>query len=130
MAHYCFIDENNVVVSVIVGKDEDELGNDGVAYDWEEFYGREKGLKCLRTSYNTRGGEHAFGGTPYRKNYAGIGFSYDEALDAFVPPKPFESWLLNEETCLWEAPVPMPEEGLHTWNEETQSWEPVQIGEE
>ena len=106
---------------VFVGKNEGELGANGEVLDWEEYY------KAKRTSYNTRGGVHTEGGTPFRKNYAGIGYRYDEALDAFIPPKPFESWFLNEETCLWEPPVPMPESGPHTWNEETLSWEPLPL---
>lgn len=118
MAHYAFLDENNIVTEVIVGKDELEEG-----IDWEEHYGNFRGQLCKRTSYNTRGGVHLGGGTPYRKNYAGIGFTYDEAKDAFIPPKPFESWILNEDTCLWEPPVPYPEDGnYYNWNEETQEW--------
>lgn len=117
MAHYAFLDKNNKVVEVIVGKDE----NEGI-YDWEVYYGSKRGMICKRTSYNTRGGEHVSGGTPFRKNYAGIGYTYDEARDAFIPPKPFDSWLLNEDTCLWEAPVLMPEDGMYKWDEETTNW--------
>lgn len=77
----------------------------------------------LQTSYNTRGGVHEFGGTPLRKNYAGVGFTYDAQRDAFIPPKPFPSWLLNEESCLWEAPVPMPDDGaIYWWDEAAQVW--------
>jgi hypothetical protein len=80
----------------------------------------------IQTSYNTLGGEHKLGGTPLRKNYAGVGFTYDRTLDAFIPPKPFDSWELNEDTCLWQAPVPMPDNGkLYTWNETTTSWDEV-----
>jgi hypothetical protein len=121
VAHYAILDENNIVTMVFVGKNEGELGANGEVLDWEQYYG------AKRTSYNTRGGVHTEGGTPFRKNYAGIGYRYDEALDGFIPPKPFESWLLNEETCLWEPPVPMPESGPHTWNEETLSWEPLPL---
>lgn len=118
MAHYAFLDENNIVVSVIVGKDE---GEDGI--DWEVHYGAYKKMTCKRTSYNTRGGEHALGGTPFRKNYAGIGYTYDEARDAFIPPQPFPSWVLNEDTCLWDAPVPYPQDGkMYTWSEDDQTW--------
>lgn len=127
MAHYAFLDENNIVTQVIVGRDEDEVV-DGIS-DWEIYYGQLHNQRCLRTSYNTQGGQHSSGGTPFRKNYAGIGYSYSDELDAFIPPKPFASWLLNEETCLWEAPVPYPGEGsdIYTWNEETQTWDLVQI---
>jgi len=76
-----------------------------------------------QTSYNTIGGVHKLGGTPLRKNYAGIGFTYDEDRDAFISPKPFTSWILNEETCQWEAPVALPDtENRYNWNEETQQW--------
>jgi hypothetical protein len=76
-----------------------------------------------QTSYNTIGGVHKLGGTPLRKNYAGIGFTYDEDRDAFIAPKPFTSWILNEETCQWEAPVARPTSGRYTWNEETKQWD-------
>lgn len=122
MAHYAFLDKNNVVTEVIVGKDETE-GD----YDWEVYYGSKRGQVCKRTSYNTRGGEHANDGTPFRKNYAGIGYTYDESLDAFIPPKPFDSWQLNNETALWEAPVSYPDDGnMYSWNEETTSWDLVE----
>ena len=77
----------------------------------------------IQTSYNTRGGEHTLGGTPLRKNYAGIGFTYDRTRDAFIPPQPFPSWVLDEDTCLWNAPVAMPTDGKHySWDEATTSW--------
>jgi hypothetical protein len=121
MAHYAFLDSEGIVTEVIVGKDE------GGPVDWEAHYGAFRGQACKRTSYNTVGGVHQFGGVPYRKNYAGIGYTYDEARDAFIPPKPFNSWILNENTCLWDPPIPYPEDdGMHTWNEETQSWDPVE----
>ena len=101
------------MTSVIVGKDE---GEDGI--DWEAYYG------AKRTSYNTRGGVHQLGGTPFRKNYAGIGYYYDSQRDAFISPKPFPSWVLNEETCLWEAPVSKPD-GNWYWDEETTSWKEI-----
>jgi hypothetical protein len=119
VGHYAILDENNIVTMVFVGKDEGDLGPDGKVWDWEEYY------KAKRTSYNTVGGVHRGGGAPFRKNYAGIGFRYDPDRDAFIPPQPFESWTLNEETCLWEPPVPMPESGPHNWNEQTLSWEPL-----
>jgi hypothetical protein len=77
-----------------------------------------------QTSYNTKGGVHKLGGTPLRKNHAGIGYKYDEDRDAFIPPKPFDSWTLNEETCIWEAPVAHPNNGqTYSWNEETKQWD-------
>lgn len=102
MAHYAFIDENNIVTQVIVGRDENEIVN-GIS-DWEAYYSSVYGQRCLRTSYNTIAGEHSNGGIPFRKNYAGVGYIYDESRDAFIPPKPFESWIFNEEKCIWEAP--------------------------
>lgn len=121
MAHYAYLDENNIVTQVIVGKNEDDivLDENGNQIDWEIYYGAKK------TSYNTLGGVHLLGGTPYRKNYAGIGYTYDESRDAFIPPRPFPSWNLNEETCLWEAPIEIPnnlEGQLWTWDEETLNW--------
>ena len=116
MAHYAFLDGNYIVTEVIVGKDESN-------FDWERHYGDLRGQLCKRTSYNTIGGVHKEGGTPYRKNYAGLGFTYDPVRDAFIPPKPYNSWLLNEDTCLWESPVPCPNDGkMYTWNEEQLSW--------
>jgi len=121
MAHYAFLDENNIVTEVIVGKDE---GEDGV--DWEVHDGNFRDQPCKRTSYNTHGGVHSDNGTPYRKNYAGIGYTYDAGRDAFIPPKPYPSWLLNEDTCLWGSPVPYPGDGqIYTWDEDTTSWLPV-----
>lgn len=88
---------------------------------WEGYYG--KGQLCKRTSYNTVGGVHQNGGTPFRKNYAGVGYIYDPVRDAFYAPQPFESWTLNEDTCLWEAPVAYPEdENSYLWDEETLNW--------
>jgi hypothetical protein len=79
----------------------------------------------IQTSYNTHGGQHSNGGTPLRKNYAGIGYSYDRTKDAFIPPKPYPSWVLNDDTCLWGAPTPMPTDGKnYTWDETT-SWKEV-----
>jgi hypothetical protein len=131
MAHYAFLDENNIVTEVIVGIDETEL-IDGLSP--EEWYGNFRGQKCVRTSYNTRGNVH-YGednipgnGTAFRKNYAGIGSFYDETLDAFIPPKPFTSWVLVEEACIWEAPVSYPTDGkFYTWDEPTLSWVKVDV---
>lgn len=118
MAHYAFLNNDNVVVEVIVGKDEGEGG-----FDWEARYGNIRNMVCKRTSYNTIGGVHQNGGTPFRKNYAGIGFKYDRELDAFIPPKPFPSWVLDEDTCLWGPPVAYPDDGQsYRWDEETTTW--------
>jgi hypothetical protein len=120
MAHYAFLDENNIVTEVITGKEE---GN----FNWEHQYGSFRGQLCKRTSYNTIGGVHQLGGTPFRKNYAGIGYTYDENRDAFIPPKPYNSWILNEQTCQWESPVTMPQDGnKYTWNETNLNWELVE----
>jgi hypothetical protein len=82
----------------------------------------------IQTSYNTLGGVHKLGGTPLRKNYAGIGFAYDSQKDAFIPPKPYESWVLNEDSCLWEAPTPMPtDEKIYDWDETSLSWQETVI---
>ncbi len=126
MAHYAYLDENNIVTNVIVGKDESDivLDENGNPYDWEVYYGAKK------TSYNTIGGVHLLGGTPFRKNYAGIGYTYDESRDAFIEPKPHESWVLNEDTCTWEAPIQRPENidgHIWMWNEEILNWESIKF---
>jgi hypothetical protein len=102
MAHYAFLDENNIVTQVIVGKDESEPDNDGNIVDWEQYYGNFVGQMCKRTSYNTIRNQHILGGTPFRGNYAEVGFTYDEFRNAFIPPKPTEGdWELDEETYRW-----------------------------
>jgi hypothetical protein len=127
MAYYAFLDDNNIVTEVIAGKDENL---DGV--DWEIWYGEFRSQPCKRTSFNTRGGIYYLTNTnepgpdqskAFRKNYAGIGYSYDAVRDAFIPPKPYESWILNEFSCIWSAPIPYPTDGkIYAWNETTQSW--------
>jgi hypothetical protein len=108
MAHYAFLNEQNIVTEVIVGIDEADTSQ-----NWEEFYGNFRGQTCKRTSYNNN----------IRKNFAGIGYTYDETRDAFIPPQPFNSWSLNEQTCLWEAPTPMPtDEKMYIWDETQQEW--------
>ena len=120
MAHYAFLDENNIVTEVIVGIDETELIEDLSPEIW---YGNFRNQTCIRTSYNGN----------IRKNYAGIGYSYDSELDAFIPPKPFNSWLLNEETCQWEPPVAypsdVPEGSFYVWNEDIVNWELIEPSE-
>lgn len=127
MAHYAFINENNIVTEVIVGKDEDDLDTlpEGFA-NWEEWYGDFRGQTCKRTSYNTIANAHTGDGTPFRGNYAGIGFSYDEDNDVFLAPQPYPSWVLNETTWSWEAPVAYPTDGeAYIWNENQGNWELV-----
>jgi len=111
MSHYAKV-LNGIVQQVIVAEAEFfQTFVDTSPGDW------------IQTSYNTYGGQHRNGGTPLRKNYAGIGFTYDRTKDAFIPPKPFASWTLNEETCLWDAPTPMPTDGkFYEWDETTTSW--------
>ena len=99
MAHYAFIDNNNVVFEVFAGNDETIPPEN--SDNWEEYYFDLFGHRCLRTSYNTLRGEHNANGVPFRGNYAGLGFSYDEALDAFIPPKPQGDWVLDETTFSW-----------------------------
>ena len=117
MAHYAFLDENNIVVEVITGKNE---GEDGV--DWEAWYGKFRGKTCKRTSYNTYKGVHTKGGTPFRMNFAAIGDTYDASRDAFIPRKDYASWTLDESTCTWVAPVDYPTADggvpLHIWDED------------
>ena len=126
MAHFARI-KNGIVDFVTVGRDEDENREDELAHD---------GYIYKRTSYNTRGGVHYQGdGTPsadqgkaFRKNYAGLGYTYDAGRNAFIPPKPFNSWVLNESTCLWDAPVAYPTDGKrYTWDEATVSWVEVKM---
>jgi len=120
MAHYAYINGEGIVVTVTVGKDETELIN---GLDTETYYAQGTPYTVKRTSYNTSGGIHNGGGTPYRKNYAGIGYTYDTARDAFIAPKPFASWVLDEATCRWDAPVAMPSAGgPWAWDEGTESW--------
>jgi hypothetical protein len=109
MSHFAKV-ENAIVTQVIVAE-QDVIDTGIFGHGW------------VQTSYNTHGGIHANGGTPLRKNYAGIGFSYDSGRDAFIPPKPYASWLLDEETCLWAAPTPCPTDGkAYHWSEDTQQW--------
>jgi hypothetical protein len=115
MAHYAYIEkETNIVVAVTVGKDEAEL-IDGL--DTETYYAQGTPYTVKRTSYNA-----ATNG--FRKNYAGVGYTYDEARDAFIAPKPYDSWVLDEETCQWQAPTPYPTDGLmYVWVEDDLNWQ-------
>ena len=121
MAHFAKLDQNNVVIFVTAGRDEDNGKEAELSARTGDVY--------KQTSYNTYGGVHKLGGTPFRKNYAGIGYTYDEGRDAFIAPKPYESWILNEDTCLWDSPVPHPEDvgteenpKVYSWDEATTSW--------
>jgi hypothetical protein len=121
MAHFAQIDENNTVLRVIVVADEHEA-------DGENWCNNFIGGRWKQTSYNTSANTHSMGKSPLRKNYAGVGFYYDTQLDAFIPPKPYDSWLLDEDTCHWEAPVPYPEDAdptqgiLYMWDEDNIQW--------
>jgi|TARA_R100001530_G_C4304529_1_gene151369 hypothetical protein len=132
MAHFAKINTDNIVINVVV------INNNELLIDGEE--NEQKGINFLnslsntnynwkKTSYNTVGGVHLNDGTPFRKNFAGIGFTYDSGRDAFIPPKPYPSWTLNEDTCRWEAPVAKPEDSgngkYYEWNESTTSWEEI-----
>jgi hypothetical protein len=119
MSHWAEIDLNNKVLRVLVG--DDLLPNEG------ELVIKGLGGTWVKTSYNTFGGHHILGGIPLRKNFAGIGYFYDQDRDAFIAPKPYPSWILNEETCIWNAPVEYPEDGnFYKWNEENQTWDSVE----
>lgn len=122
MAHYALLNDENIVVSVFVGCDETDLV-EGVT-DWQTFYGDFHGMTCLRTSYNTRAGQHSTGGTPYRLNYAAPGYRYDPDIDGFIEPQPWPSWTLDESTGTWIPPIPVPHnEGHHyQWDENGQTW--------
>ena len=113
MAHWAKIDENNLVIQVTVGDNDDSNGDEG--YQWLV---NNLGGRWIKTSYNGN----------IRKNFAGIGFVYDETRDAFIPPKPYPSWVLDEDTCLWQAPIPKPNDGnKYFWNEDTVSWDLIEI---
>ena len=135
MAHYALLDENNIVTEVITGKDEDDNATLPEGFtDWEAWYADLKGQTCKRTSYNTVNNTHSLGGTPFRGNYAGIGYSYDAENDVFLPPKPFDSWVKTDDNCGWKAPVDEPTTTLeehqagkrYVWNEDTTSWDVIQ----
>jgi hypothetical protein len=114
MSHFAKV-VNGLVTQVIVAEPE----------FFQTFVDSSPG-EWIQTSYNTRGGVHANGGTPLRKNYAGVGYNYNRVKDAFIPPKPFASWILNDDTCLWPAPTPMPDDGKnYEWIESTTSWNEI-----
>ena len=121
MPHFAKLDENNIVTQVIVvSNDVASSENDGVTFI-NNLYGTNDTWK--QTSYNTYAGTHKLGGIPFRKNYAGIGFTYDSNLDAFIPPKPYPSWVLDEDSCLWKSLVDYPDDGkFYDWNENDTNW--------
>ena len=128
MAHYAYIDETNTVTAVIVGPDEG-TEPEGIE-SWEDYFSAKGKGRALRTSYNTIAGQHTGDGEPFRGNYAGVGYTYDETLDAFIPPKPFDSWVLTD-SFTWEAPVPVPADAIqvegdggvaYTWDEDAGDW--------
>ncbi len=124
MAHYAILNDINIVTQVIVGKNENELDNEGNVVDWEKYYGGK------RTSYNTLGNQHNAGGTPFRGNFAGVGYYYDKDWDAFIAPQPYPSWKVNYETFLWEAPIPVPTaaKGVgYKWSEPNKEWIEFQV---
>ena len=122
MAHFAKLGVGNVVEKVhVVSNDVATTEQAGIDF-LNKLYNTRELFK--QTSYNTIGGVHKLGGTPFRKNYAGVGYNYDQTRDAFIPPKPFASWTLNEETCVWDPPVVRPDDGQrYSWNETTQQWD-------
>ena len=132
MAHFAKLGIENIVEKVVVVSN-DVATTEQAGVDFlNNLYGTNDVWK--QTSYNTYGGVHKLGGTPFRKNYAGIGFTYDQTLDAFIPPKPFNSWVLNETTCTWEAPIPIPiltqeqinNNNYYEWNEQNKTWDLIE----
>ena len=130
MAHFAKVDKNNIVQTVNVVTNKHMINEQGVEDEdtgiahLNKVHG--EGLTWVQTSYNTYGGKHEHGGTPFRKNYAGIGHTYDASRDAFIPAKPYDSWTLNEDTCQWSAPTAKPDDSkFYKWNEGTTSWDEV-----
>ena len=118
MSHFAKLDENNIVIAVVKGRQEDD--------GREAKLSAQTGDRYVQTSYNTLGGKHLLGGTPLRKNFAGIGYTYDEIRNAFIAPQPFPSWTLNDESCTWEPPIPFPDvDGFYGWDEQNQQWVPA-----
>jgi hypothetical protein len=120
--------ENNIVITVLsvvneVIKDSNGVEQETIGVQFLKNLYNEPNAIWKQTSYNTHGNVHSLGGTPFRKNHAGIGYTYDSQRDAFIPPKPYNSWVLNEETCNWNAPIAYPNDGQrYSWNEENQNW--------
>ena len=127
MAHYAFLNDNNIVTEVITGVDEDQKDDLPEGFDsWEDWYADFRGQTCKRTSYNTIANEHTGEGTAYRGNYAGIGYTFDPENDVFYAPKPYSKWVLNESSWTWEAPEDMPDDGKeYIWNDNKGEWEEI-----
>jgi hypothetical protein len=133
MAYFAKINDNNIVVDVVAVHNNELLvdGNESEqqGIDFLNTTYKVDNVNWKQTSYNTHAGVHSEGGTPLRKNYGGIGFTYDADRDAFISPKPYNSWILDETTCIWNSPVAMPEDASPTkrydWNEENLNWEVV-----
>jgi len=129
MASFSKLNSQNIVLKVEsvvndVIQDSNGIEQESIGIEFLKNLYNEPNSIWKQTSYNTRGGVHVLGGTPFRKNFAGIGYTYDEDKDAFIPPKPYPSWILNETTCLWEPPVVRPEgKEMYTWNETNQTWD-------
>jgi hypothetical protein len=116
MAHFAKVENGLVTQVIVIDQETLNTGNWGDPTSW------------VQTSYNTQGGVHSLGGTPLRKNYAGIGYTYDSQRNAFIPPKPYASWILDEETCLWSAPAPQPQDSkMYQWDESTTSWKEFEV---
>ena len=130
MASFAKIGLNNKVIEVLSVHNNELKDSNGVEQEVNgiDFLTKLTGYPVWKqTSYNTHGGVHSTGGTPLRKNHAGIGYTYDEDRDAFIPKKPYASWILNEDTCIYEAPVALPDtENRYTWNESTLTWDIVE----
>ena len=128
MASFAKLNSENIVTTVLsvvneVLKDSNGIEQEAIGIQFLKTLYNEPNAIWKQTSYNTHGNVHSLGGTPFRKNHAGIGYVYDSQRDAFIPPKTYNSWILNEQTCTWEAPVAYPTDGqIYSWNEETQSW--------
>jgi hypothetical protein len=132
MAYFAQLNEENLVTQVIGVANQEILNEQGQESEQKgiDFCTNLLGGTWKQTSYNTQAGQHALGGTPFRKNYAGIGYTYDLQRDAFIEPKPYASWVLDETTCRWKAPVEKPvDDKIYTWDEATTSWVEVPVGE-
>jgi hypothetical protein len=124
MAHFAKLNSDNIVLTIEVVSDDIATTEQAGVEFLQNLYNDKATWK--QTSYNTYGGVHSLDGTPFRKNFAGVGYTYDETKNAFISPKPFNSWSLNETTCLWEAPVAYPDDNKeYEWNEDTTSWDEV-----
>jgi hypothetical protein len=128
MASFAKLNSNNIVerVESVVNevlKDSNNVEQESIGIDFLKKLYNEQNTVWKQTSYNTRKGVHLLGGIPFRKNHASVGYTYDETRDAFIPPKPFNSWILNENTCVWDPPIPVPTDSIwYFWNEETLNW--------